>query len=300
MGTNSSCSNLQRFEDACRLSECQNTRKPMPEWTLLPNVQSYLLQLKKGTRYQGQQVSLVVYSVVSTSTTQGPWVHLCSFIKQTVEQGVCPFFAPVYSLGYNCDKEGVVVVHGLTDPQSKPLLQTWPFLSHQDKLLVVFQLLYVCHVLQMGHFDYGLSPETLHVVALEKPKTWSVATDSSFFEFQTVDQLSVAGLPVFPPNRDMHTVRQLCSSVRVDLDDMVELTLMQVARQLNIVTPGLLRVPKDLIGIQRSFLKPSVSLSDVYQNLQSFSYQLHHDLPLQQKRAQIQRQIRAELAKQAR
>lgn len=288
----SRCSNLLPSDNACDIVKCQEAQSTIPEWNVV-NMNSYWLDLKEGTKYQGKKLPYVAYSVGQTTQLV---IHLCSFIKQVVDQGVCPFLAPVYSIGYNC-KKSVVILHGV--PLGKLLKDWWltEDVSLLDKQLIVFQLLYVCHVLQLGNYPQGLHAETLYVVTLKAPKTWRVATESSFFEFTTLYSLRVSALPLFPPSADMSTVSDFSSKAGFNFVGVQgsQGTLLQLGRQLNIVSPGF---PWDehAIGVSPSFFKPP--LSDVYQTLQSFTFTptSSETATLLRKQSQLRRQI-AEFSK---
>lgn len=277
MGNSSTCSWPLKSDSACYIEKCQRSRVIKPEWSLMPNVTSYTIELKKKMNFQGTKVSQVVYTVFFRGKSQQQAIiHLCSFIQKIVEQGVCPFIVPVYSLAYNCrDSDNVaeplVVIHGMNEGDNfDSVWHSTSDLHFRDKQFIVFQLLYVCYVLQLAHFPCGLQRSSLYIVTLEKPVQRTIATNDAVFQFTTPYELEVAALPVFFPNKTMETIRELCEEVNVTLDDTnVQHTLVTFARQLDIVVPNIFQSAS--IGMISPYLKRSPN-DEAYRSLRSFHF----------------------------
>lgn len=298
MGTNTSSPCSNSAENACDITQCQTEISSFPEWNTRVS-KSYRLYLKKNTKYQGKTVNSVIYSVLENTKNKQYIMQLCSFIKQVVDQGVCPFISPLYSIGYNCDHENnMVIIHGT--PSGQPLQQC---IDNENipvhaKQLIVFQLLYVCYVLQLGHYNYGIHTVSLYVVTLPEPQTWSLATDFAHFQFTTPYYLRVTALPLFPPSSQPSELSDICAKVQIQLTDDIRISLQNLASQLNIssfVFPWKAK-KENVFGVSKSFLKPS--LSTVYQNLRSFSFEPRNEEvdmlveTLLQKQATVRRQMK--------
>jgi hypothetical protein len=287
MGTTSSspfspCTNLLVSDDACDLLNCK-PKEIIPLGQSSEETSSYLLQLKRNTKFQGNSVTSVIYSEFHNYPQERYLVHLCTFVKRAVEQNICPFFAPIYSIGYNCDPNVVsrdganmVVMHGVPPPTS---LETWFTLdlTLRDKQLMVFQLLYACYLLKTGHYFYGLGQHNLFVTTLSAPKKWTVVSAvNKFYEFTSEYQLQVAYLPIhLPLTNDLSSLQHVFQAAQVTFTD-VDTTILHLATELQLFS-RYIQEDSDVTGlVDRALERAGV---EEYQNIQPFAFEYMSFIP---------------------
>lgn len=198
------CSDLALAENPCLISTCVKTA------TRIENKLAWLLRLYPNTSYHGTPVEKVVGTVV-VSTDE--ILQLLSVVKRCVEQSVCPFFSYIYAVGQNCSverlthvfKETLPKLRGtlpkkrlllvLHEPSANTLLQSWmqepmPFI---EKVLILFQLVFSCYVLELANLPYGLTFESLRVSKgeIKKYALYGNTEFVSYFNFETAFQLQV-------------------------------------------------------------------------------------------------------------
>lgn len=281
--TNSSpCTNLLVSDNACELMNCEP--KQVTLLSQSPVETSYLLKMKRNTKFQGHSVTEVIYSAFNNHPQERYLIHLCSFIKRAVDQHVCLFFVPVYAVGYNCDSNAVnsdtadvVVMHGVPPNTS---LETWLTfdLPLREKQLMMFQLLYACYVLKSGRYFYGLSKPNLFVATLPAPKKWTVvSTVNKFYEFTSQYQLQVSYLPThLPLTNDLSSLQDVFQAAQVMFQaaqvtfTTVENTILNLAKELHLFSRY---VPdgSEVTGLVDWFLERANV--EEYQNIQPFSFE---------------------------
>lgn len=278
MGTARSapCTNLLLPDDACRLLQC-STQIQLISRT--DTHTTYQIQLQPKTKFLSKTLKSVLYTTFHNFPYQLYMIELCTFIKQAFYQKICPFFIPVYSLGYHCiqtDKSNAlepaydfVVVHGT--PVGLPI-ETWLARKKEtnvrDIQLIMFQLLYTCYVLQSGRFFHGLQKENLFLVKRTAPKLFIVVMNDTFFEFKSLYEIQVGHLPNNPPlTDDLSYIFRLCERANITVTSSIETTLNGLATALQLQTQTPFQHDNaEVMGIRDGFFKQ-------HRNIQPFYFQ---------------------------
>lgn len=198
------CSDLALSENPCLISVCVKTA------TRIKNKLSWLLQLQSNTSYHGTPVKQVAGTIyVSTEEM----LQLLSFAKRCVEQSVCPFFSYIYAVGQNCSTERLTHVFKeplpkmrkelpkrklllvLHEPSANTSFKSWmqqpvPFI---EKVLMLFQLVFSCYVLELANLPYSLTFKNLRVVKgeIKKYALYGNTEFVSYINFETAFQLQI-------------------------------------------------------------------------------------------------------------
>ena len=272
------CSNLALAENPCLIWTCVKSS------TRVHDKLAWVLTLKPATHYQGTLVEKVLGQLwVSRHES----LQYLSVLKRCVEQSVCPFFSYIYAVGHNCSieslskvfRENVLDVRRLIiqsfsgkwllvlqEPTQGTPLDIWmqrpiPFI---EKVLVLFQLVFSCYVLQLSGLPFGVSFQNLQVSNgdLKKYAFYGNTEFVSYFHFETAFKLQVVEYQtLFQNGNNIHVItlisQQLFPSV-VQVENMeLSVIFMRLAKWLvneNIVDHS--RAPKwlyNVYGVRGSF-----------------------------------------------
>ena len=272
------CSDLALAENPCLIWTCVKST------TRVDDRLSWVLTLKSDTHYQGKLIEKVLGQLWVSSKQS---IQYLSVLKRCVEQSVCPFFSYIYAVGHNCSVESLSQVFRenisdfkrliiqsfsekwllvLQEPTQGTQLDAWvqkpvPFI---EKVLVLFQLVFSCYVLQLAGLPFGVSFQNLRVSKgdLKKYAFYGNTEFVSYFHFETAFELQVVEYETLFQNGDNTDVITLINQQLfpgVSHSENVELSVifMRLAKWLvneNIVAHS--RVPRrsyNVYGVRGSF-----------------------------------------------
>ena len=154
------CSQLF-LENVCQLNQCIQEQQLVTKLST-QNQKTFICTLVKNFKFLGKKYSKIWLTQFLDAGDVN--MHLISFIQRVQQQSICPFFNAVLGVGFNCPPEKKETKDAkvlLVQPWLSKPIKGWQLLASQEDIqLLLFQLLYVYYILELGGFKVSIQVDS--------------------------------------------------------------------------------------------------------------------------------------------